>query len=144
MSDKQLRELDAWIDVNIFDGGKFVGLKKRGYWWRPNSCGYTASEHEAGRYTREEAALKAHPDGEPVTIHEFEPRRYTSDSAASMDLLKKCAEWVETIGNNIELSLYEKGKWKVGAFDVDMEFHCVEAPTLELAIALFAQKLYSK
>lgn len=54
-----------------------VGLKKRGYWYRPNACGYTDREEEAGGYTLEEAREHAHPDGEPVTIHKFTTPSFT-------------------------------------------------------------------
>lgn len=45
-------------------------LRKRGYFYRPNAQGYTASIHEAGRYT--EAEAKAHAAegvSPPVTAH---------------------------------------------------------------------------
>jgi hypothetical protein len=41
---------------------------KRGLFWRPNDRGYTYNIAEAGRYTREEAEARCHPDNEPVTM----------------------------------------------------------------------------
>jgi hypothetical protein len=41
---------------------------KRGLFWRPKDRGYTYNIAEAGRYTREEAEARCHPDNEPVTM----------------------------------------------------------------------------
>lgn len=53
-----------------------VGLMKRGLWYRPNSCGYTDREEEAGRYTLEEAKRHEYLLYEPVTIHKFSTPNY--------------------------------------------------------------------
>jgi hypothetical protein len=34
-------------------------IRKGGYYYRPNRCGYTATPHDAGRYTKEEAEAEA-------------------------------------------------------------------------------------
>jgi hypothetical protein len=63
------------ILVAEFVGETMVGLKKRGMWYRPDACGYTSSEAEAGRFTTEEAKKHEYkPAGfeeEWVTIHRF-------------------------------------------------------------------------
>lgn len=83
MTDEQLRELDAWIHKHIFEGDLYVGLKKRGFWYRAEANGYTDRQDEAGRFTRHEASKREYPHkgsslklclDEPVTIHEFEPK----------------------------------------------------------------------
>ena len=38
-------------------------IRKNGYWYRPNSCGYTASTIQAGRYTLKDAIKITHPNG---------------------------------------------------------------------------------
>lgn len=44
-------------------------LRKRGYFYRPNSRGYTASVHEAGRYTAAEAQAHVNSASGEVTAH---------------------------------------------------------------------------
>lgn len=87
MSNEEIENLEKWVDDNLFGGGQFVGLKKRGHWWMQNSSGYTSMVEFAGRYTREEAARKACPHDEPVTIHEFPIRQWARDKAATMQVL---------------------------------------------------------
>ena len=38
-------------------------IMKNGYYYRPNAAGYTSNKEEAGRYTLEEAAIHAGPNG---------------------------------------------------------------------------------
>ena len=38
-------------------------IRKNGFWYRPNCCGYTASAIQAGRYTMAEAEKFTHPNG---------------------------------------------------------------------------------
>jgi hypothetical protein len=46
------------------DEEKVYVIRKSGYWYRPNSSGYTANLAEAGRYTKAEAEAISHPNGE--------------------------------------------------------------------------------
>lgn len=50
-------------------------LIKRGYYWRPNSQGYTAFKNEAGRYSLEDA--QASLDGGSRMIHEDEAEMFS-------------------------------------------------------------------
>jgi len=57
MTPIELRELDTWIHSNVLGADQLVGLKKRGYWYRPDAHGYTDRENEAWHLTREELAI---------------------------------------------------------------------------------------
>jgi hypothetical protein len=66
---------------------------------------------------------------------DFEIEHYTTDPAAAMEVWKKCAEKQTTI--SIQKS---KSGWRV----VSMDSHSFGCETLELAICLFAKKLFEK
>lgn len=51
-------------------GSDAVVIRKRGYFYRPGWCGYTALFGEAGRYWRSEAEAHA-ANAEGVTVHEL-------------------------------------------------------------------------
>ena len=57
---------------------RFVGLQKRGYWWRPGDAGYTAHESEAGRYTMQKAKERerVRGDDDDVIICKFTPPNF--------------------------------------------------------------------
>ncbi len=155
MNPQELRELDAWIDRELFDGGNLVGLKKRGLWYRPDAKGYTDRSAEAGRYTREEAKKHEYPHDDPVTICELPIRPYTTDPAAAMLVLEKCGK--ETV-NGTEFvccsfstpnsSTLDKnnGHWSVGRISGGLwvSGEIGNATTLPHAICLFAKKLFEK
>jgi hypothetical protein len=134
MTQLEISDLNDWIGRNLFDSHKFVGLKKRGLWYRPGAAGYTANPDEAGRYTLEEA--KRHEDlrDEPVTIHEFPVEDFESP-AGFVKLLKKCCE---KLGCEIHIEIYNK-RWLVCGDSVPT----TSDDTLELALILFAKKLFS-
>lgn len=70
-------------------------------------------------------------------MNEKEPRE--SDPAASMELLKRCVEYcMENKHDSLRI-------WQTTSFDwcVSNDMAYADAPTLELAIALFAKKLFS-
>jgi hypothetical protein len=144
MNEKELRELNTWIDETLFDGGKYVGLMRRGFWYRPNKKGYTNSPEESGRYLIGDAIKHTtDPDGdEPVKIERFPTPRYSTDRAAAMDVLKKCINKVTKDGKT--LSIRESGDGYTIFCRDRYDQESAEAPTLELAICLFAKDLFSK
>lgn len=53
---------DAKTDISA-DGLNYL-IRKQGYYYRPNSQGYTCSAIQAGRYTRSDAESITHPNGQ--------------------------------------------------------------------------------
>lgn len=137
MTIEKLQELNSWIDVNLFDGGKFVGIMKHGLWYRPNAQGYTDDFMEAGRFTREEAKKHEQLNCEDkVTIHDFPVRDYSQPSA-NMEVLKKCFHKTNWSGVRF---------WLAKDYNIELSKPeiSVKSETLETSILLFAQKLFSK
>ena len=142
MTDKELRELDAWIAEHVMHIPLFK--EKEGgnnYWFCPTcqkpipSEHVTFTEHHDERY-----------GGCGVSVHEntyeYSP---TTDPAAAMMVLEKCCQ-KETDGmDGIEID-YSKdhplGEWQIGSV-LNSNLH-IESETLPLAICLFAKKLFSK
>jgi hypothetical protein len=98
MTQKELRELDAWVAENV------IG-------WHLTDIDMTSEDYP----------------------------RYTTDHAAAMEVLKKCA-----FGNRITC-WYSDGTWNVDNLRGYASYeHEAQAETLELAICIFAKKLFSK
>lgn len=138
-----LEELDKWIHKHVFEADLHVGIKKRGFWYRPDAKGYTSDQDEAGRYTRAEAKEHEYLHDDPVTIHEFEPKRYSTNPAAAMEVLKKCVERLENDRAYPAIQKYHDldgfQGWQVCALyeTRNQRTFSAVAKTLELAIALF-------
>lgn len=67
-----------------------VGLMKRGFWYRPNGCGYTACECKAGRYTMEAAKKHEYKLGdEPVEIKRFKTPNYAESLDACREFMSQ-------------------------------------------------------
>jgi len=118
VTNQELRELDDWIAINV------MGLKFNGHHWvlksDENLC----------------AKLGGHcPE-------------YTTDPAAAMAVLEKCAA-TNAAGKTITIVIFselEHGRFGVGceaAYEKD-EIDPQFATTLPLAICLFARKLFEK
>jgi hypothetical protein len=140
MIESERRELDKWIAVNLFGHGQFVGLRKCGYWYRPNAAGYTAFEPDAGRYTLEEAKKHEQLRGQPddVKITEFTVRHYTTSPADAMKVLDKLGSTGKDIG-----VVKIQGKWRAYRSDWEVQKTLgYEADTLEIAICLLAKGIY--
>lgn len=140
----ELRELDTWIHSNVLGADQLVGVKKRGYWYRPHAKGYTDRENEAWHLTREEAKKHEYLRGEdPVTICEFDVPHYTSDPAAALAVLKICAQDLDSkqSTNGIAIS-YAFGMWECVETDI-FDGIRTEALSLELSICLFAKELFT-
>jgi len=139
MSEQELknRDLDKWIHAHVMHADEFVGLKKRGVWYRPNASGYTSDQRLAGRYTRDEAKRYEYPHDEPVTIHEFEPQNYTTNPADAMAVLEKCA-----LKGDVTISATSKGDFFY-CQNSDEDMPVIESKTLPLCIAQFAKALFT-
>lgn len=134
MSDKELRELDAWISEHV------MGL---------SLCTRHIAILEENEFVLSipSKIVRARIGNNPTV--NFEPTIY---SAATMEVLKKCAEHMKNgiwgIASPMDDSVASTIKkpsqgWVVGFIGKPSNFD-VEAETLELAICLFAKKLYSK
>lgn len=70
-------------------------IEKRGLYYRPDSCGYTGLKREAGRYSFEDAAIHAGPNGpdgatDGVGIwRESEAPQFSSACAWDVRLIEK-------------------------------------------------------
>lgn len=130
MKDTDTRELDAWIAEHV------MGFEER-------PCYHGSARIEGmtfyvanGRSVTGEASKGN---------HQFP--KYTTDPAAAMEVLKKCGEHLAATDSAIELgqNLNKDGLiyWWVNHDRASASFLC-EAETLELAICLFAKKLFTK
>ncbi len=57
----ELNKLGVYLWDDVPDDELFL-IEKRGYWYRPESKGYTSSILEAGIYTKEEASFCFDPE----------------------------------------------------------------------------------
>lgn len=118
MTDTEKRELDAWIAERVM-GWKLDKM----IWWSRNDIDKTQSIAWEG---------------------DFRP---TTDPAATMEVLKRCAEKLEVINSSIALGqqfdelVEDRLFWFVSH---ERTKEVTEAETLELAICLFAKKLFTK
>lgn len=135
MNSEQMRELDEWLAEYVFgwhrqrfDNGST----------RFNTL--VPEKFRADKY-RKHGWL----DGNPH-IQRFP--RYTTDPAAALEVLKKCAETFRDV-----ICIYQclqSDSWDISATvfggedEEDSREINVSAPTLELAIALFAKQIYSR
>lgn len=153
MTPEETQKLNLWIDVNLFDGGKFVGVMKRGLWYRPDARGYTDNVDEAGRWTRGEAnMLKSpktdralFPNEEPVTIHEFPVRDYTEPRLA-MEVLRQCIQKQHHPNSRTKTVCFCTDTSGVQTYNAASDYAStvVNGETLEISILKFAQKIFSK
>jgi len=140
MTNEQHAELNQWIAENVMDAKIFVGLKKRGYWYRPNAHGYTGQQSEAWHITRDEAKKHEYLRGdEPVTICEFDTPKYTTSPADAIAVLEKIVR--EKCGVKIENVYCDGDNWRIYESDID---DAVYAETLPLALCLFTKSIFGK
>jgi hypothetical protein len=133
-----LRKLDAWIDVNIFNSVKRC-LHLNVFQKEPpfsSLCICEDCEEEFGQTT--------------LAISRGMIQGYSSDSSASMEVLKACSKKLENDRAFIGIEPYSDidgfQGWKVEALyrTMNQRTFAEVAETLELAICLFAKTLYSK
>lgn len=132
MNDKELKELDAWIAEHVM-GAKWESGKKSD---RMILAGEII-------FMRDKNELRAIGYG-----IKFSP---TTDPAAAMQVLEKCAEGGLNKGDfKLPVSIFRRGdlQWVVCENTEGEEFTrdyvVVEATTIPLAICLFAKQLFSK
>jgi len=117
---QELRELDAWIAVNVFSWteGTASGDDRKCFW--PSDCD---TEKKRKRW-----------------IYGIAVPNYSTDPAAAFEVLRKCCEKRSVAilysGHSKELNFYQIDLVGGRLFS--------QSETLELAIAKFAQKLFSK
>ena len=66
-------------------------IRKSGYFYRPNRCGYTQEVHAAGHYTRDEAEAEARVEPETMSAHplsEFVPPEELPDLGLDIAVLQ--------------------------------------------------------
>lgn len=127
MTTEQMRELDAWIAPNVM---RLSLCERHPAILNPNEFVLSIPSK----------IVRARIGNNPPS--NFEP---TTDPAAAMEVLKKCAEF-GSLQFSVVVWKYD-GNWKIDiqAVAVKDEWKkCIEAETLELAICLFAQKLFEK
>ena len=114
MSDKEMRELDAWIAVNLFGAKEIVWI---GCWAELGSPNEPFSN----------------PGCERVP-------NYTTDPAAALAVLQKCAEKVER--DDISICL-RYGAWIVSEWS-DRKLEIESHVSLAHCICLFARELFKE
>jgi hypothetical protein len=140
MNDSELRELDAWIAEHVF-GLRFEELQCRSK--TPEFTGVFVNHHikQFGSVVKypQGLCIGSFRKGGDYTLELYSPR-FTTDSVASMELLKKCAEIVTvTVGVEMNRGIVARINDETGHQD-----YCKCAPTLELSICLFAKQLFTK
>lgn len=136
MSDKELRELEIWLAEHLF-GYKWYRFEAGGKHW------FTQTHPSA--WVQRQGGIEAPPEG---TEMNSDAPRYTTDPAAAMEVLKKCAEEQTVTVEHSDKNQLGQPQWLVallGEHDGDyVEEFCKCAPTLELAICLFAKQVFHK
>jgi len=136
MTTKEMRELDAWIDVEIF-GVKRLTVEEM----RSIAFEQWKNQPDCERFI---LGFDAYMDGEKFVCQQHFARR-TDNSFGAMEVLKKCCI---KIGSFDQLPIrWDDGQWVVGQDSatvgyVDESVICDES--LETAICLFAKKLFTK
>ncbi len=131
MTTSEMRELDAWISENIF--GARISKSGRG----SVIATFGADTPEE----RDQIIDAKHP----WDSNSWNP---TTDPAAALEVLKKCADkvWLDnptiTKCQHFKIEIWNNGLWVVMQSEKADMF--VEDETLELSICLFAKKLFTK
>jgi hypothetical protein len=120
-----MRELDAWIAINIF-AFKYRRLNR-----------HDAFNVLVSPEAMEKGFGKFQPDEHQPNNSDAPP--YSTDPAAAMEVLRKCAEKV-AVKIRRQVHTVDK-RWCVYVDNTDIESF---EYTLELAVASFAKKLFSK
>lgn len=135
-TEKELRELDAWIEINVFNQKVFSEIRGEFEWF------YFADPEKMSRREKEKYKPREWSDYDPMkhVLPNGQPRRFSTNPADAMAVLKKCAE-----KQDVMLGFNNHGKrWAISKCSSGLNSGYTEAPTLELAIARFARKVFEK
>ena len=114
MNYEEIRELDAWISEHVF------GAK----------CGHVWSV-ESGQSRCKKCNVQW--DGKEVVMP------YSKDPSAAMEVLKKCIE-----GRTVVIGSPSQSEYLISWLKSDSIYFHTKAETFELAICLFAKKIFTK
>lgn len=129
MSDKELRELDAWIAEHVFE-------------WQRQSFDNGHAKHNLlvrDKFRTDKFVKHGWIDGNKL-VETFP--KYTTDPAAAMLVLEKCCE-IDGMDAIVEIAKTTTS-WRVFNRDKSKDQCTTFANTLPLAICLFAKKLFTK
>lgn len=132
MNEKELRDLDAWIAKNVFG-------------WKPETRKMYAGENNVKGFGLNQHLGRGDCERKFINDYLFPLDRYSTDPAAAMQVLEKCAEKLAPQRLHIYAPTGACKIWLVS----DCEGHnstpsSGSAENLPEAICLFAQKLFSK
>lgn len=127
---REMRDLEIWLAEHAMG------------WKRLTEDGEEDADRTFRVHAHHYGVFRTHDGG---GFDQWEPTYYREDA---MELLEKCAEFLYTKDSNIELGQWlnedtEKVEWIV-SHDRCMVNPMGQASTLQLAICLFAKKLFSK
>jgi hypothetical protein len=128
MNDTELQELDGWIAEHVLGWKWFRYLKERSELYSERRT----LMDKPNRYVRKAKG------GEPLAEDAFDNiPKSTTDPAAAMQVLRRCADKTPVVQISYFGGLCG---YVVSARSTDGP---IKAPTIELAICLFAKKLFS-
>lgn len=122
-TEKELRELDAWIAEHV------MGFEWRAFNHR-DKISYLTSPTDLKRDELRRSLWLPDPDYARDISSAF---RYSTDPAAAIEVLKRCAEKVAPVSIRI---YHNPAGWHVGIAEFEI------APTLEESICRFAKELF--
>ena len=141
LTEQEMRELDAWIAEHVMGW----------VWWHLPKTDPKHFTPETGicKLIRSDENWPAHKhwQGKRIAVpmenvkQDVDVPRYTTDPAAAMEVLKKCGFHKN---NAIQIYCLRAEENRDGKESFWINDPRLEANTLELAIALFANKLFSK
>jgi hypothetical protein len=129
MTTTEQRELDAWIAEHV------MGLTL----WRETPERVTAILNPNEFVLSIPRKIVRARIGDAATIN-FQP---TTDPAASREIEKKCLEELSNQGLVMSIRKIHNG-FEVAGQGMDCDVYCESGPTLEIALANFARRLFEK
>ena len=128
MTTQEMRELDAWIAEHVMGGN----IEPH---WKCRDCGETVQN--------DRVTFGEYHDGCNGQCDFIESAHYTTDPAAALEVLQKCAEKLRDL--EIAVEIYAPTRSEPSWFVLDSEGSISGiAPTLPLAICLFACEIFKE